>query len=44
LTTINRNYCQLNCYQYGLYRLKAYGYYEGACVALSEQYIISGEF
>ena len=44
LTTINRNSCQLNCYQYGLYRLKAYGYYEGACVALSEQYIISGEF
>jgi hypothetical protein len=44
LTTVNRYSCQLNCFQYGLYRLKAYGYYEGACVSLSEQYIISGEF
>lgn len=44
LTTINDNACQLICYEYGLYRLKAYGYYDGACVALSEQHIISREF
>ena len=41
LTVINSYSCQLNCYQYGLYRLKAYGYYEGVCITLSEQYIIS---
>lgn len=44
LTILNDDSCKLKCYQYGLYKLKANGYYGTNMVSWSELNVISMEF
>ena len=43
-TVLDDKKCRLKCYEYGLYKLKAYGYYGNNCVSWTELNVISMEF
>lgn len=43
-TILEEKKCRLKCYEYGLYKLKAYGYYGENCATWTEFNVVSMEF